>query len=183
MGRTSGQLPETGNVANAALAAKEVVKKAIICRKNIFKKAKLPLLGPLDDACISALRPLKVDDFAIAYTEWGLRISRVIAIYSKGGGKNGKHAAVDKADTIAGVSYLGVQIYQQHFRCHFRSIPDATAMYQCNQFAFIPSTAFFYLMEFDILSTALPQLAEAAKLFRKRTSRNGTTQRDEEGNF
>ncbi|KAG1813578.1 uncharacterized protein BJ212DRAFT_1241491, partial [Suillus subaureus] len=56
----------------------------------------------------------------------------VIAIYSKGGGKNGKHAAVDKADAIAGVSYLGVHIYQQHFHRHFRSIPDATAMFQCN---------------------------------------------------
>ncbi|KAG0694656.1 hypothetical protein DFH29DRAFT_756901, partial [Suillus ampliporus] len=118
----------------------------------------------------------------------------------KGGGKNGKHAAVDKADAIAGVSYLGVQIYQQHFHRHFRSIPDATAMFQCNHFAFLPSTAFLCLLsskpnltrsglelapadltDFDILSTALPQLAEAAKLFRKRTSRNGATQRDEEG--
>ncbi|KAG2049891.1 hypothetical protein BDR06DRAFT_955499 [Suillus hirtellus] len=127
---------------------------------------------------------------------------KVIAIYSKGGGKNGKHTAVDKADAIAGVSYLGVQIYQQHFHRHFRSIPDATAVFQCNHFAFLPSTALLCLLsskpnlthsglelapadhtDFDILSTALPQLAEVAKLFRKRTSRNGATQRDAEGDF
>ncbi|KAG1791966.1 uncharacterized protein BJ212DRAFT_1417953 [Suillus subaureus] len=103
---------------------------------------------------------------------------------------------------FAGVSYLGVQIYQQHSHRHFRSIPDATAMFQCSHFAFLPSTAFLCLLsskpnltrsglelapadltDFDILSTALPQLAEAAKSFRKRTSRNGATQRDEEGDF
>jgi hypothetical protein len=40
------------------------------------------------------------------------------------------------------------------------------------------------LMDFDILlSTTLAYLAEAAKLFCKRISKNRVTQRDVEGNF
>jgi hypothetical protein len=76
-------------------------------------------------------------------------------------------------------------------------------MFQCNHFVFLPSTAFLCLlsskpnlmhlglelvpadlMDFDILlSTTLAYLAEAAKLFCKRISKNRVTQRDVEGNF
>ncbi|KAG0693000.1 hypothetical protein DFH29DRAFT_755564, partial [Suillus ampliporus] len=50
----------------------------------------------------------------------------VVALYSKGGRKNGKHGVVESVDVIAAVSYFGVQLYQQHFCQHFHSLPDAT---------------------------------------------------------
>ena len=36
----------------------------------------------------------------------------VIAIYSKTGGKNGKHAAVTEASNISATSYLVVQVFE-----------------------------------------------------------------------
>ncbi|KAG2152842.1 hypothetical protein DEU56DRAFT_977227 [Suillus clintonianus] len=192
------QVPQAGNSANAANAAKAVVKRAMLRRKSVFKTARLPLLAILNDAHITLLRPLKDGDFGIVFTEqWGLRVGRVVAIYSKGGGKNGKHGAVESVDAIAAISYLGVQLYQQHFRQYFRSLPDATSIFQCRQFVFLPSTAFLCLLTsapkvtpsglelvpadvsaFETLHHASPRLTEAAKLFRKRVVNQTVLQAD-----
>ncbi|KIJ16759.1 hypothetical protein PAXINDRAFT_46775, partial [Paxillus involutus ATCC 200175] len=51
----------------------------------------------------------------------------VITVYSKGGGKNGKHGAVNSVDHVAAISYVEVQIYQQSFLHQFRAVTDATA--------------------------------------------------------
>ncbi|KAG2145165.1 hypothetical protein DEU56DRAFT_899942 [Suillus clintonianus] len=196
--RWTEQVPQAGNSANAANAAKAVVKRAMLRRKSVFKTARLPLLAILNDARITLLRPLKDGDFGIVFTEqWGLRVGRVVAIYSKGGGKNGKHGAVESVDAIAAISYLGVQLYQQHFRQYFRSLPDATSIFQCRQFAFLPSTAFLCLLTsapkvtpsglelvpadvsaFETLHHASPRLTEAAKLFRKRVVNQTVLQGD-----
>ncbi|KAF8225333.1 hypothetical protein L208DRAFT_1050423, partial [Tricholoma matsutake] len=51
----------------------------------------------------------------------------VIAIYSKTGGKNRKHAGITDASNISAVSYLAVQVFE-HMHGHiFCDHPDATA--------------------------------------------------------
>ncbi|KAH7918181.1 hypothetical protein BV22DRAFT_998166, partial [Leucogyrophana mollusca] len=44
------------------------------------------------------------------------------------GGGNGKHTAITESKNIAAIPYLGVQVFQHHYRHQFRSIPQATAL-------------------------------------------------------
>ena len=70
----------------------------------------------------------------------------MIAIYSKTGGKNGKHAGVTDASNISAVSYLAVQVFEHMHGRIFRDHPDATATFQTKQFALLSSNAFLCLL-------------------------------------
>jgi hypothetical protein len=70
----------------------------------------------------------------------------VIALYSKTGGKNGKHAAVTDASNISAISYMAVQVFEHMHGRQFREHPDATAMFRTKQFALLASNAFLCLI-------------------------------------
>ncbi|KAF6741614.1 hypothetical protein DFP72DRAFT_789312, partial [Ephemerocybe angulata] len=36
----------------------------------------------------------------------------VVVMYSKGGGKNGKHGAITDSSVITAVSYVGIEVYE-----------------------------------------------------------------------
>jgi len=97
-------------------------------RANIFKKAKLPFCNLLNNARVSAIRPLKIGDWGIIYMPLRVCIAQgmlvlvlpvrdcltkfiVIALYSKGGGKHGRHAAVPSVKAITSTSYLASQVF------------------------------------------------------------------------
>lgn len=65
--------------------------------------------------------------------------SSVIALYSKTGGKNGKHAAVTESSNISGLSYVGLQVFENMVNRRFRPTPEGTALFQTWQFALVPS--------------------------------------------
>ncbi|KAF9061583.1 hypothetical protein BDP27DRAFT_1182335, partial [Rhodocollybia butyracea] len=50
----------------------------------------------------------------------------VETMYSKGGGKNGKHAAVSKAENIAALSNIGLQLFEHEHGSNFRAITSQT---------------------------------------------------------
>ncbi|KIJ92452.1 hypothetical protein K443DRAFT_30663, partial [Laccaria amethystina LaAM-08-1] len=52
----------------------------------------------------------------------------VVAMYSKTGGKNGKHSAITELSSIAAVSYLSVQLFRYRTGGQFHPVPDATAI-------------------------------------------------------
>ena len=64
--------------------------------------------------------------------------SSVIALYSKTGGKNGKHAAVTESSNISGLSYVGLQVFKNMLNCQFQPTPEGTALFQTWQFALVP---------------------------------------------
>ncbi|KII84575.1 hypothetical protein PLICRDRAFT_167537 [Plicaturopsis crispa FD-325 SS-3] len=132
----------SGNAANAAAAASKAAKEAAARRRKVFATANVPCVSDVADGRVTTLRPVQIDDFAIILTKDGLMIGRVIALYSKTGGKNGKHAAVTDSSNICAISYLGFQVYEQVFNRQFRSITQATARLQTKQFALLPSIAF-----------------------------------------
>lgn len=70
----------------------------------------------------------------------------VVALYSKTG-KNGKHSAINESSNIAAVSYLAVQLFQHRLGPQFRSVPDATALFQTKQFLLLSSFQFLCLIE------------------------------------
>jgi hypothetical protein len=94
--------------------------------------AGVPNLREAIDSGITALRPLQVDDYSIILVdqgddwmryEYSLSIAglfnihhlTVIAIYSKSGGKHGKHKAVSDSSHISAVSYVCVQVFEHMF--------------------------------------------------------------------
>ncbi|KAJ7727810.1 hypothetical protein DFH07DRAFT_699573, partial [Mycena maculata] len=58
----------------------------------------------------------------------------VEALYSKGGGKNGKHGAVPEHHNISALLHIDVQIFELVFARQFRAIPQATSALQTYQF-------------------------------------------------
>ena len=85
-----------GNSANAAAAAVTVAKQvcfhelanfhyftdlsciqqAAIRRNEIFKKANVPCLSEVKNARVTMLRPLRINDYGVVFTEHGLRVAR-----------------------------------------------------------------------------------------------------------
>ena len=76
-------------------------------------------------------------------------------MYSKTGGKNGKHSAITESSSIAAVSYLAVQLFQYRIARQFRSVPDATAIFQTKQFLLLPSLQFLCLVDTKITAAQL----------------------------
>jgi len=67
--------------------------------------------------------------------------------------KNGKHGAIVESSSIAAVSHLDVQLFQYRLAREFRSVPDATAIFQTKQFLFLPdSIQFLCLIETKLSS-------------------------------
>lgn len=117
----------------------------------------------------------------------------VVALYSKGSGKNTNHAAIKQVDIVTSISYVGVQVYQQMLRQQFRSLPIQTLTLGTKQFQPLPSTSILYRFtkpskqntrnnnieleqaDFNIYTTLLDKnhdkLAEAIKQFAKRGPR------------
>ncbi|KAJ7197398.1 hypothetical protein GGX14DRAFT_374942, partial [Mycena pura] len=72
----------------------------------------------------------------------------VEALYSKTGGKNGKHAAVTSASKIAAISYIGAQIFEPVAQARtFSKMSDRTSPQQVLPFGFIPSHAFLSIID------------------------------------
>ena len=76
-------------------------------------------------------------------------------MYSKTGGKNGKHSAITESSSIAAVSYLAVQLFQYRIARQFRSVPDATAIFQTKQFLLLSSLQFLCLIDTKITDAQL----------------------------
>ena len=136
---------------------------------------------------------MKLGVYGFVLTDQGLRVGRgkfnllkicsellniffnaiVIAIYSKTGGKNTKHAAVTDASNISAISYLGVQVFEHMHGCLFRDHPDATATFQTKQFALLTSNTFLYLLSSTpkAISTGLELAQKDAEAFMEMLSR------------
>ncbi|KAJ7712478.1 hypothetical protein B0H14DRAFT_3018370 [Mycena olivaceomarginata] len=138
IGTTTG----AGNAANAAAAATAVASKAATRRTKLFKEQKIPRFPLVSTGGVTHLKKLQIGDFGIVWTETGLRIARIEVMYSKGGGKNGKHNNIDEHVNISGISYLGTQVYEHFNGCQFRAITEVTASLQTKQFRFLPPFTF-----------------------------------------
>ncbi|KAA1467364.1 hypothetical protein DENSPDRAFT_832388 [Dentipellis sp. KUC8613] len=74
-------------------------------------------------------------------------LAKVLAIYAKTGGKNGKHAWVNEASNIAAPSYLALKAFEHLSRQHFRPIPETLAHLQVSKFALSSPNSFLCALE------------------------------------
>ena len=72
-------------------------------------------------------------------------------MYSKTGGKNGKHADITESSSISAVSYLAVQIFQYNVSRQFSIF--TTMPFQTKQFLHLPPHQFLCLVESKVLLT------------------------------
>jgi hypothetical protein len=112
---------------------------------------------------------------------------KVIAFYSKGGGKNGKHAAIPNVSNVAGISYVGVQVFQRMHRQIFRPVTSSTISFGTMHYQLLPSKSLLCRLSsspqvkndsieihaddlriFDTLDNNVKTIEAAVKLFSKR---------------
>jgi len=113
-----------------------------------------------------------------------------MAMYSKTGGKNGKHADITESSSISAVSYMALEIFRYNVGRQFHPVSDATSRFHTVQFALLPSTSFLCLVNskpmrsgqsqpvdlspvdierFRSLKNGVDKLHSAMKSFKKRT--------------
>ena len=86
-------------------------------------------------------------------------IRAVLALYSKTGGKNGKHSSVSESSNVAAISYMAVQVFEHMYAQQFRSVPAATAMFQTHQFLLLSSLHFLTLLDYKESSEHILELS------------------------
>ncbi|KAJ6610874.1 hypothetical protein B0H10DRAFT_2193181 [Mycena sp. CBHHK59/15] len=111
-------------------------------RAKLFKAAKIPHLPLISAGGVNTLSNLAVGDFGIIWTETGLQIAQVEVMYSKGGGKHGKHNNIDEHTNLSGLSYIGAQVYDPFLGSQFRAHTAATARLYTKQFRLLPPFTF-----------------------------------------
>ncbi|EEB89046.1 hypothetical protein MPER_12908, partial [Moniliophthora perniciosa FA553] len=151
-GITSGQERNTrwtkasstaGNSANAAAVASSNATKDASKRRKIYSRTGLDYYSRLEGADVSAFRPLKLGDYGFVWMEkQGIFLGKVITMYSKGGGKHGKHSAVTTSSNVSALSYVAVQLFEHTYGGRFKAIPSFTSGFQVHGFSLIPSWAF-----------------------------------------
>ncbi|KAJ3557347.1 hypothetical protein NM688_g1522 [Phlebia brevispora] len=182
----------SGNTVNAAVtttaAAKAVIKKC----EQAFSMAGIPkpLLPLLTSAKVSAVQPLKIGDYGFIYTESGLGVGKVKAMYTKTRGKGGRHTDVADVSTFGAISYVCMQVFEHRYLRQFGSVSKATAQFWTKRYAHLPSYEFLTLFFtppqaasegvligagdieiFQQLKDARGGLQEAQRLFRQRGKR------------
>jgi hypothetical protein len=139
------------------------------------------------DARVTPIRPIKLNDYGIVFTDNGLMIAKgasssiylishiqvydhlniVFAMYAKRGGKNGKHEAITESSNISAVSYMPVQLFEHMYDGQFRFITEATSIFQTKHYMLLPPAAFLCLLskELQVNHTGLGITAEDTALF------------------
>ncbi|KAJ3862642.1 hypothetical protein EV359DRAFT_65475 [Lentinula novae-zelandiae] len=157
---TKRQTDSTGNSLNAQNMAAGNANQALAKRRRLLLEGGIKPLEIPFEAGISKKSPLLVGSWGFVFARmqkdkrhaYKLFLGKVEALYSKGGGKNGKHAAVMKADNIAAVSYIGLQLFEHCYDAKFHAITSQTRLYPTLSYTFILSTNFF------AITKALPHL-------------------------
>ncbi|KAF8328951.1 hypothetical protein F5887DRAFT_1287968 [Amanita rubescens] len=170
-------LSRTGNSANAAAAATAVAAKAATRRKDCFTRVKLPHLSMVLNAGISALRPICLSDFVIAFSSSNLGL-----VLGQGNYISLCKVKWKKRDAPG--------FFQRIIGPQFRSIPMTTALLQTKMFELMAPIQILYTLTskvkttttgvemtnatdvalFNDLSRESEKIKQAIKLFNKRRS-------------
>ncbi|KIY68019.1 hypothetical protein CYLTODRAFT_395984 [Cylindrobasidium torrendii FP15055 ss-10] len=149
-----------GNSANATKAATEVTRQALAKRRKLFSLKDVPALALLGEGRVSGVAAgaeLSIGQFGFVYTALGVMLGEVIAMYSKTGGKSGKHAAVTQTSSLGAVSYISVQLFAPRTPRVFSKMPSCFTPYHCKGFQHLLPE------EFLVKLISVPEEKELAK--------------------
>jgi hypothetical protein len=71
----------------------------------------------------------------------------VLSIYTKLGGKNGKHCWVGETSSITAVSHMPIQLFKYIISRHFHPVPQFMNYLQVSRFALLSSASFLYILD------------------------------------
>ncbi|THH16626.1 hypothetical protein EUX98_g9272 [Antrodiella citrinella] len=154
-GSVSAAAPVNGNSLNAALAAGQRAQTVSARRLKKFTEFFVPSPLDLSHAMVgtpssSQLHscPLQRGSYGLVIVDSQLMVCKVIALFSRGGGKTGVHSWYASLDNIGLLSYASVQIYEPSAGQpgKFRAIHRRSSTLQCYTFAHLPSDAFLRLL-------------------------------------
>ncbi|KAJ3823278.1 hypothetical protein F5880DRAFT_1443947, partial [Lentinula raphanica] len=139
----------SGNSANAQVVAKNDARKLAVKHRQLFLKFVPSLHNILHEGGVTLLRPLRLSDWGFVYLESanGIFVAQVLAMYTRGGGKNGKHNSVDSTTGLAGLSHIAVQIFEFSAGSSFRILPELMAPFSTKAFALMPPQSFLTTLE------------------------------------
>ncbi|KAG8700389.1 hypothetical protein FRC08_004733 [Ceratobasidium sp. 394] len=145
--RHEGQVDtaQAGNSANAAEAAKARGNEALKVRVRAFSTAKLKFGNMLGTGGVTSLAPIQAGSFAFVLVDKQIWFAEVLTLYSKGGGKAGKHGWVNNQKNLGSVSNLLVQLWEHWMDHDFRSVPKGTATHYAKRYAHIRSQSVLYV--------------------------------------
>ncbi|KAF7328133.1 hypothetical protein MVEN_02570400 [Mycena venus] len=126
-----------GNAANAAAAAEVRASTASRRRKTLLKNLKCH--SDISEAGIGPLTPLRANDYLFIIEKEDILLARVVTIYSKGGGKGGKHEYVSSFDSIGRISYVFTQTFLHSAGRMFQRLHSASASVGISRFAHLPA--------------------------------------------
>ncbi|KAF7371887.1 hypothetical protein MVEN_00046000 [Mycena venus] len=126
-----------GNAANAAAATEVRASTASRRRKTLLKNLKCH--SDISEAGIGPLTPLRANDYLFIIEKEDILLARVITIYSKGGGKGGKHEYVSSVDSIGRISYVFTQTFLHSAGRMFQRLHSASASLGISRFAHLPA--------------------------------------------
>ncbi|KIM79928.1 hypothetical protein PILCRDRAFT_73649 [Piloderma croceum F 1598] len=138
--------PAPGARDGQIICSPALINQAATRRRNLFMKANVPCINEVGEACVSSIRPLKINDFGFIYLDKSVMIGQVVALYAKTGGKNGKHMAITDSSNVSTASYIGVQVFEHMYSGLFRVIPEATALFFTKRFALLQPISFLCLL-------------------------------------
>ncbi|KDQ60091.1 hypothetical protein JAAARDRAFT_45943 [Jaapia argillacea MUCL 33604] len=136
----------TGNTENARLAAQAGAGEIVRRRRTVFKGLKC--CDTVSTAKIDRLTLLENGAYGIVIVDGELMIGKVLTMYEKGGGKNGKHAWVSSSSTIGAISYLAVQLWHQSHASprQFRGVHGNLSAAGLIRFAHLPPGSFLSII-------------------------------------
>ncbi|KAI0664773.1 hypothetical protein C8Q70DRAFT_904467 [Cubamyces menziesii] len=144
--------PPNGNSLNATLSAGQRAATVLKRRLKVFAQHRVPDSSQVADALIgkptqgSLHSLLGPDTYGLVFLESRLLVGRVLAVYSRDGGKNGKHSWRPSVDHIGLVSYVAIQVYEPIHSTQFRAILRRMAPYQTFTFALISADLFLRVL-------------------------------------
>ncbi|KAJ7867756.1 hypothetical protein B0H14DRAFT_3588043 [Mycena olivaceomarginata] len=131
-----------GNAVNAAAAAGVRASTAVRRRRTVLKP--LRCHADVAEAGIAPLTPLKANDHIFVIEKDDILLARVITIYSKGGGKGGKHEYVPSVDSVGHVSYVFVQTFAYSGGRIFQRLHSASATLGISRYAHLPNGSILF---------------------------------------
>ncbi|KAG8715662.1 hypothetical protein FRC08_010297 [Ceratobasidium sp. 394] len=137
---------QAGNSANAAEASKARGNEALKARVRAFKEAKLTLGAVLGTGAVTGLNPIQTGSYAFVIFDKQVWFAEVLTMYSKGGGKVGKHGWVNKQANLASVSNVLVQLWEHWMDNDFFSVPKRTAAHYAKRYAHLRSQHILYVL-------------------------------------
>ncbi|KAJ7686249.1 hypothetical protein B0H14DRAFT_3907648 [Mycena olivaceomarginata] len=142
-----GEYEETGNAANAALAAAARDQRAKKSRRKLYGDVGAPQVAMLETARLTVVAPLIPLQWVLVSLDrrenphqHEIYLAQVLAMFARGAGENGNHGGVlDGTKSISALSYLNVQVYAVDSTGIFSPLTQHMELIGCSTFAHVPS--------------------------------------------